>query len=206
MIDPSSPFASPERGDPREARESGLPGAGALGMWVFLMALGVLFAASIAGYLIVRLRAPAWPPPGMPRLPSGLWLATLAIVAASVAIQQALTTMRLGQTSASVRWLRATVALGVLFLIVQTVNWWGLVTADVGLRTKNLYAFTFYMLTGLHAAHVIGGLVPLVVVASRAAKGRYGSGWHPGVLYSAMYWHFLDGVWLVLFTVLVLFA
>jgi cytochrome c oxidase subunit 3 len=206
VTEPSSPFASPEQGDPREARESALPGAGVLGMWVFLMALAVLFAASIAGYLIVRLRAPAWPPPGMPRLPSGLWVATLAIVGASVAIQQALTTMRLGQTSASVRWLRATVALGVFFLVVQIGNWWGLVTADVGLRTKNLYAFTFFMLTGLHAAHVIGGLVPLVVVTARAARGRYGSGWHPGVRYSAMYWHFLDGVWIVLFTVLVLFA
>jgi len=183
-----------------------IPGAGVLGMAVFLAALGVLFAASVAGYLVVRLRAPAWPPPGMPRLLSGLWVATAAIVAASVSIQQALATMRLGQTRTSVRWLRATVALGTLFLVVQAINWWGLVTADFGLRTRNLYAFTFYMLTGLHAVHVVGGLLPLVIVTSRAARGRYGSGWHPGVSYCAMYWHFLDGVWIVLFTVLVLFA
>ena len=65
----------PRRGailDPRSAREApSAPGTGVLGMGIFLASLTVLFLASIVGYLVVRLKAPAWPPPGMPRLPNG---------------------------------------------------------------------------------------------------------------------------------------
>jgi cytochrome c oxidase subunit III len=201
-----SPFASSERGDPRTEREDALPGAGVLGMWIFLATLAVLFIASIVGYLIVRLAAPHWPPVGMPRLPSGLWAATAVILLCSATVHRALVDVRRGQKTASARWLLATIVLGVLFLLVQAWNWWGLVTLDLGLRARNLYAFTFYMLTGLHAAHVVGGLGLLAIVAWRAARGRYGSGHHPGVTYAAMYWHFLDVMWLLLFTVLVIFA
>ena len=195
-----------ETGDPRSAREGTIPGAGILGMWIFLATLAMFFAAAIGGYLVVRLRAPAWPPPGMPRLPRGLWITTLVIVLCSVAISRAVAAIRLGQTSRSARWLAATFWLGVLFLVAQSVNWWGLVTANVTARTKNLYAFTFYMFTGLHAAHVIGGLILLGIVAARARRGRYGSGQHAGITYAAMYWHFLGAVWLLLFGVLLVFA
>lgn len=183
-----------------------IPGAGVLGMAIFLAALSVLFIASIVGYLIVRLKATAWPPPGMPRLPGGLWVATVVILAASATIHLAFKAIKLGNARASARWLWTTFALGVGFLIVQGINWGKLVSADVGLKTKNLYAFTFYMLTGLHAAHVVGGLILLGIVALRATRGRYGSGRHGGVTYATMYWHFLDVVWLVLFGVLKGFA
>jgi cytochrome c oxidase subunit 3 len=175
-------------------------------MWIFLGTLGMLFAASVAGYLVVRLRAPEWPPPGMPRLPRGLWITTLVIAACSVTVSRAVASIRLGQTTRSARWLVATFWLGVLFLVTQSANWWGLVMANVTARTKNLYAFTFYMLTGLHAAHVIGGLILLGVVAARARRGRYGCGQHAGITYAAMYWHFLDAVWVLLFGVLLVFA
>jgi cytochrome c oxidase subunit 3 len=175
-------------------------------MWIFLAALSVLFLASIAGYLIVRMKAAAWPPPGMPRLPHGLWVATALLLAGSVTVHLALTRIRLGQRTAAVRWLVATLALAVSFLLVQAWNWWDLIAARMTATTKNLYAFTFFMLTGLHAAHVIGGVILLAVVTLRAARGRYGSGRHGGLTYAAMYWHYLDVVWIVLFAVLVVFA
>ena len=103
------------------------------------------------------------------------------------------------------RWLAATFGLGVIFVLLQTANWYGLALREVTART-NLYAFTFFMLTGLHAAHVVGGLIPLGVVLAKSVRGRYGSGYHPGVRYMAMYWHFLDVVWIVLFAVLVIFG
>lgn len=174
-------------------------------MWFFLASLGVFFLAAIVGYLTVRLEAKAWPPPGMPRLPSGLWLATAILLAGSATVHTASRAIRLGERTACARRLRATLALAVAFLVVQTWNWWGLISARVT-AGANLYAFTFYILTGLHAVHVVGGVVLLAVVSSRAARGRYGSGHHPGVTYAAMYWHFLDAVWIVLFAVLVVFA
>ncbi len=191
-----------ETGDPRARKESDLPeGAGIIGMRVFLGSLAVLFVASILGYALTRSRAATWPPPGVPDLPSGLWFSTAVIVACSGTIHMALRAVRMGERSACSRWLGATLGLGLLFLGAQAVNWFGLVAAEFTPKT-NLYAFLFYMLTGLHAAHVVGGLVPLGIVTGKSLAGRYGSGWHPGVTYMAMYWHFLDVVWLVLFMVL----
>ena len=192
-------------GDPRRVREGAIPGAGVLGMWVFLATLTVLFVASIVGYLVVRLRATDWPPPGMPRLPAGLWLATIVLLAGSVTIHRALRAIRVGDRAVSTRWLQATLALAFVFLFVQSWNWWGLIRLHMT-AASNLYAFTFFMLTGLHAAHVIGGIALLVIVLVRCLRGRYGSDHHGGVTYAAMYWHFLDAIWLVLFAVMVVFA
>jgi cytochrome c oxidase subunit 3 len=174
-------------------------------MWIFLAALTVLFLAAIAGYLVVRLKASDWPPPGMPRLPGGLWLATLVLLAGSITIELARRAIRRGERTRCTRWLQATLALAVVFLTVQLWNWWGLVRARVT-AASNLYAFTFFILTGLHAAHVVGGVGLLAVVLARSLRGRYGSGRYDGVTYAAMYWHFLDAIWLLLFAVLVLFA
>jgi cytochrome c oxidase subunit 3 len=174
-------------------------------MWVFLASLTVLFLASIVGYLVVRLKATAWPPPGMPRLPAGLWLATIVLVVASVTIHVALRAIRAGEHAAATRWLEATLALALGFLGVQSWNWWGLIRARVT-AGSNLYAFTFFMLTGLHAVHVIGGISLLAVVLVHALRGRYGSGNHPGFTYAAMYVHFLDAIWFLLFAVMVVFA
>lgn len=191
-----------ETGDPRARKESDLPeGAGIIGMRLFLGSLAVLFVASILGYVLTRSRAETWPPPGVPDLPSGLWFSTAVIVACSGTIHLALRAVRMGERTACSRWLAATLGLGLLFLGAQAVNWFGLAAAEFTPKT-NLYAFLFYMLTGLHAAHVVGGLVPLGIVTGKSLAGRYGSGWHPGVTYMAMYWHFLDVVWLVLFVVL----
>ncbi|MFH1681903.1 MAG: cytochrome c oxidase subunit 3 [Candidatus Eisenbacteria bacterium] len=65
-----------------------------------------------------------------------------------------------------------------------------------------LFGFTFYMLTGLHAAHVLGGLIALAVVTARAHRGAYSAADHAGIELCARYWHFLDIVWIVLFAVL----
>lgn len=192
-------------GDPRGAREGRVPGAGVLGMWLLLATLGVLFGAAIAGYLIVRLRYPDWPPAGMPRLPSGLWLATVLAVLASGAVQAALAGVRAGNEASCARRLRGGAAAAVAFLVVQGWNWSGLLSLAVTAET-NLYAFTGWILSGLHAAHVVGGIVLLEVVARRAAAGRYRADAHDGVRYAAMYWHFLTVVWLVLFLVMRTFA
>jgi cytochrome c oxidase subunit I+III len=98
-----------------------------------------------------------------------------------------------------------TTLLGIGFLISQGLCWQRLYAAQVP-PTANLYAYTFYTLTGLHAVHVIAGLSLLGVVTLRAFQGLYSALYHPGVRYSVMYWHFLDVVWLVLFLSLVVFG
>jgi cytochrome c oxidase subunit 3 len=178
-----------------------LPGAATLGMMLFLASLTVLFAASMAGFLAVRLNAEAWPPPGMPQLPHGLWIGTVLLLVSSGTIHWALKAAKTGQPGALQKGLALTTLLGVGFLLCQLVVWWRLVSLDLTAQT-NLYGFSFYMLTALHGLHVIGGLLPLSVTTWRARQGRYSPGEHTGVTLCAMYWHFLDVVWLVIFAFL----
>jgi cytochrome c oxidase subunit 3 len=174
-------------------------------MILFLVALGVLFAASMAGYLVVRSRAVTWPPEGSPRLPGGLWLSTLVLLVSSGTMFLAQGAAKAGKRTALRNGLLATLGLGLLFLLNQLLNWQHFVTAHHLPPQRNLYAFTFYMLTGLHAAHVIGGLAALGVTTAHAGQGRYTAADRAGVDYMSMYWHFLGAVWLVMFVVL-LFA
>jgi cytochrome c oxidase subunit 3 len=175
-------------------------------MTLFLLALGVLFAASMVGYLVVRLRAPSWPPAGSPRLPQGLWVSTLLLLLSSVTIHRAVRRAEQGNAPGLRNWLLATTVLGAAFLVSQVLNWVNLIGARHLPAQSNLYAFTFYMLSGLHGAHVLGGLVPLGITTRRADQGRYTPNSHEGVRYLSMYWHFLDGVWVVMFFVLIVAA
>ncbi len=178
-------------------------GTGLLGIKILILALSMLFGASIFGYLVIRTRAEVWPPPGVPRLPATLWVSTLIIVLSSLTMEWALRAAKADRTAALRNGMLLTTLLGVAFLVSQTLNWFALVAANLTAKT-NLYGFTFYMLTGLHAAHVVGGLIPLTVVTVRAFAGRYSAAAYAGVAYAAVYWHFLAAVWLVLFTVLML--
>jgi cytochrome c oxidase subunit 3 len=173
-----------------------------LGMRLFLLALGMLFAAAMVGYLVVRLRAPEWPPAGSPRLPGGLWISTAVLLLSSGTMAAALGAARNGRAAAARNAFLITFVLGVVFLISQFVNWQHLVVAHHLPANKNLYAFTFYLLSGLHGAHVVGGLIPLAITTVRAGRGRYTSRDHAGAEYMSMYWHFLDVVWILMFVVL----
>lgn len=180
-------------------------GTGALGVAIFLISLSVLFVASLVGYFVIRLQSEAWPPPGTPDLPSGLWWSTLLILISSITIQGAVFAVRADRLYLMRALLFVTTLLGFGFLVCQGLNWRNLLQSQVP-PTASLYAYTFYTLTGLHAAHVIGGLIHLTVVTVKAFRGKYWSLFHPGVRYAAMYWHFLDVVWIILFATLVVFG
>jgi cytochrome c oxidase subunit 3 len=172
-----------------------------MAMKLFLASLGVLFAASIVGYLVVRSRSEAWPPPDMPHLPAGLWLSTLILLVSSGTIQFALASIRRDRKTALSAGMSLTLLLGVAFLVTQAINWLRLIDAHVT-PAAHMFAFTFFMLTGLHAAHVIGGLIALAIVTTKALRRRYADDYHPGVIYCTMYWHFLDAVWLIMFVLI----
>jgi len=181
------------------------PDAGPMGMYFFIVALSMFFAGGMVGYLVIRSTHQPWPPPGFPALPRSLWLSTMAIVACSVAIQRALRAVRSGDLPRMQYNLIVTLVLGVVFLALQIFAWLR-IAEQLTLPSEAMgpYVKLFYFLTGLHAVHVLGGLGTLLVVTRRAIAGRYNAQFHPGVRYSAIYWHFLDAVWCVMFTVLYL--
>ena len=175
-------------------------------MRLFLVSLAILFGSSLIGYVAIRLLV-VDDPLDIPGLPRGLWLSTLVLVASSGTLQMALVAARDGRLGRLRGGMTATTLLGFVFLLSQIVCWiqWSGPMKETLAQSPQAYLLTsFYVLTGLHAVHVIGGLVPLMVVTSRAWAGRYSADYHPGVVYCAMYWHFLDAVWLVLFATLML--
>ena len=179
-------------------------GAGVFGMWLFLVTLAVLFVATILGYLVVRLNPdPAEPflPEDAPALPRTLLLSTVLLLASSGVMHATVRSVRRGDSVAAGRRAGVTLALALGFLALQGWAWVDLWRQQLRIG-DSLYAWTFYVLTGLHAAHVIGGLVPLAVVWVRARRGRYSPDHPEGVVYCAMYWHFLDAVWIALYATL----
>ncbi len=177
--------------------------AGRLGMRLLVASLSMIFGATLMGYAVIRSRAAVWPPPGVPSLPSSLLISTIILLVSSATIWVAVDGIRQGRQKALRIGLLVTFLLGLAFLGSQTISWFSLVVRSFTMRT-NLYGFLFYLLTGLHAIHVVGGLVPLGVTTARAWQGRYTVDAHDGVEYVAFYWHFLDVIWIVLFGVLTL--
>ncbi len=180
-------------------------GAGTLGMILFLGALSMIFASTILGYFYIRSLQPSWPPPNSPPLPKGLWLSTGILVLVSVTVQWALRSVRWDRPRSLRVALVATGVLGTAFLVNQALNWKSVMAVMLPPGSKALaYTSSYYILTGTHALHVLGGLVVLAVVTYKAFRGDYSSVYYPGVRYSVMYWHFLDVVWLILFAMLLL--
>jgi cytochrome c oxidase subunit 3 len=172
-----------------------------LGMIVLLCSITVLFIATIIGFWFTRLNAPVFRAPGLPDLPSGLGLSTLLITLTSLCIWQAQLAIKRNLLEAVRRWLWSAGALAALFLLTQTANWFAMRPPS---DAPSLYLSTFYMLTGVHALHVVGGFVPLGFVVHHASKRQYSSSRHEGLSLCAQYWHYLGVVWLILVAMLYL--
>jgi heme/copper-type cytochrome/quinol oxidase subunit 3 len=170
-------------------------------MWLFLLSLTVLFVASLVACIITRLQNPVWRTPEMPGLPWGLLVSTAMIFGLSASLHHALASIKRNRLLAMERALWAALVFAALFLLFQSFNW---IEMARGYRVtrQTLYPFVFHLLTGLHAAHVLGGFVPLGVSMSRASKREYSSSSHEGLKLCAQYWHFLGAVWLVLLAAL----
>lgn len=186
-------------------RSAGVPPASfrRMGMWLFLASLGMLFAAVLVGFLVLRSRADQWPPPGTPPLPAGLWISTALLVVLSVVLVLAERGVQSNRPHVLRRFLTVSVLLAVAFLAAQISNWMRMAAHSVA-PDESLFVWFFYLLTILHAAHVLVGLVPLVLVSRRARGGRYTVDDHEGIHLVAMYWHFLLATWIAIMVVLVI--
>ena len=170
-----------------------------LAMIFFLSAETMLFGAFISGFFVLRLAAPQWPPPLQPRLPIVVTgINTFILMTSSAALIAAMAAFRRRDRTQLVRGMALTAALGALFLAVQGYEWARLI--HYGLHvTSGAYGATFYTLIGLHAAHVIGALVWLLVVLRLAAHGRFLEGRAGALRACAIYWHYVVALWPVLY-------
>lgn len=175
---------------------------GQVGMVLVLVSISVLFVASGIAVLITHHQAgPAWRGAERQGLPWGTAASTALLGVVSWQFQAALVAIRNNRfTQSSSRWLGGGAA-ALVFLVVQAFNVRHL-TALEGERAQTLFVFCYDLLVGLHAAHVLGGFVPLALVHARLRRRDYSSSRHDGLRFCVQYWHYLGLVWLLLLGIL----
>ncbi len=163
--------------------------------------MGALFAATILAYWITRTRLLGFSGE-VQKLPGSLYVSTVALLASSVFFERAQRGIARNLEATLKRSLYLGGACAVLFLCSQTYGWTHLLSVELDAGDRPLTLFTFYLLTGVHALHVIGGFVPLAWVMQRAAHREYSSSRYEGVRFCVQYWHFLLLMWLLVLAVM----
>lgn len=169
----------------------------AMGMAFAIAAIAMLFVAFTTTYLGHRGDGD-WKPVPLPWI---LWLDTGILLASSAAVEWARRQLRSGDTVGFVRALSAGGALGVAFLAGQLLAWRQLAHQGVYLSSHPHSSF-FYLLTGAHGVHLLGGLAAFAVLLPRAWRGAFTSPGSVAVNVVSTYWHFLTGLWLYVFIIL----
>ena len=184
---------------------------GKIGMWIFLLSDAMTFGGFLLAYGILRGGADQWVMPGEPvefgiNFTAGL---TFLLICSSVTMVMAYAACVEGNRKKTVRWLLLTIAGGLLFLCGQAQEYFGAfefifhhegLIAD-GLVFGNSHrATTFYLITGFHGMHVFSGTMYLIIICIRTAMGKYDGGNYNHIEMCGLFWHFVDLVWILVFT------
>lgn len=181
------------------------------GMIIFLVSEAMLFSGLIAGYFVLRGAANgfpwqpghAWPPdPALPSLPVFLTsINTLFLVSSSITFHLGEAAVRKGKSGLGFLFL--TILLGATFVGVQGFEWWHLHHEGLWFDRGGIYGSSFFVITGFHGTHVAIGVLLITWCFLRQAFTRcFTPQRHVALANVALYWHFVDVVWLVLFTLL----
>jgi cytochrome c oxidase subunit 3 len=171
------------------------------GFPIFLLSESVVFLSFFVTYALLRTQTTPWFPPGVTGLDLPLaGVNTIILVSSSVVIHRAGLALEQGRVVAFRRLWLLTAAMGTVFLAGQAQEWsrmsFGL---DAGLAGG-----TFYLLTGFHGLHVLIGVSLILLMYLRSLRPGNFDGGHQGVEAVSLFWHFVDGIWLVLFGLLYL--
>ena len=183
-------------------REAGMP-TPLVGMLLFIASEVMFFGGLFAAYFNARASTSGvWgPPEGAHELDLPLAAVLTAIlVASSFTMQFGVWAIRRGDTGKLRMWTAITLVLGVLFLIGQLYDY-----SQLGFGISDgVFGTVFYTLTGFHGAHVFGGAVGLTIVLARTLRGQFSARNHVAVEAVSMYWHFVDVVWIGVFSTIYL--
>ncbi len=176
-----------------------LPYRGIVGMACLILAESAIFLIFVVAYIYYIGKSLSGPMPAQVlELPI---LGTICLLSSSVTIHYAVSALRKAKTGLYTALLAATVLLGAIFLMTTAREWYHLIH-DVGLTIKtNLFGTTFYSLVGLHATHVVVGLIMLTITLALSLRGLVTEEHAERLEVLSLYWHFVDAVWVVVFTV-----
>ena len=175
------------------------PSRGLVGMICLIVAessILIIFVVAYIYYLGKSLSGPT--PRQVLDLPI---VATICLLSSSLTVHQGVTELRRNNALRSTLWIAATVLLGFIFLSFTAWEWYGLIVHKGFTLQTNLFGTTFYSLVGLHATHVIVGLIMLSLVVFFGLTEKLDSRHAERLNILSLYWHFVDAVWVVVFTV-----
>jgi heme/copper-type cytochrome/quinol oxidase subunit 3 len=174
-----------------------------LGMLMFVMSEAVFFFLLLAAYAFYHRQDMQGPTAAnsLDTLKSGIF--SLALFASSGTLWLAERSHRRHDRRLVAVWLFATLALGAVFLAGQGLEYWHLLENNVTI-SRNLFGTTFFTLTGFHGFHVLIGLLLLAILLAVSTLGRKGEPAAPAMTCVAIYWHFVDVVWIFIFAVVYL--
>ena len=173
---------------------------GKLGMWIFLAADAMSFGALLAGYGALRYGDPSWPHPATVLGIQLTAFMTFLLICSSVTMVEALASIRHGNQAGLRKFLLLTILGGVCFLALQAYEWNKLNFHEGQSIARDNFGATFFILTGFHGCHVFAGVVYLTCILVRALQGAYSAEHHNSVEIVALYWHFVDLIWILVFT------
>jgi cytochrome c oxidase subunit III len=176
-----------------------LPRRGRVGILLFILAESSLFAVFVTAYVYYIGRSLTGPTPrDVLEFPT---LMTVCLLSSSLTVHRAGRALASGATARFLRYWLATILLGAAFLAGTAREWYELITVHHLTIRTNLFGSTYYALVGLHASHVIAGMLMMLVVAAFGLTGRVRPAHVERTDVISIYWHFVDVVWIVVVTV-----
>jgi len=181
------------------ARDWHLPDRGTIGILSLIFTESILFLMFVVAYIVYSGQSKTGPfPNDVLSIPI---LATICLLSSSLTIVLAENSLKKGNLANFKLWWIATIALGLEFLMATAAEWRHLINDEHLTITTNLFGTTYYSLVGLHATHVIVGMIFLIIVLLATLFGRNIVRQERRVKFLSWYWHFVDTVWVVVFTV-----
>jgi len=200
-VGPSVTSVAAPHGAPIEQSPYGIQSK-KLAMWLFIIADAATFGAILFVYGYLRIANPNWTRPFAfsPTIVNGITM-TVVLLTSSLTMVAAVAAAQSGRVSGGVRWLGATILLGLVFAALHLREWfamigegWRLFQNPMG--GSPLFGATFFGITGLHLLHVICGVIVIGAITLGFRRGRFDAG---HVETTALYWHFVDLVWMFVF-------
>jgi len=182
---------------PPVANQSSRVDARTLGMFLFIASEIMLFGSFVTIYFFVRVvNGTPWPTPPFHIPVFVAFVNTCILVTSSFTMHWALQSVKRGNVFGLRAGLLLTFLMGLTFLITQAIEY-----SRIGFNTGDgAFATIFFCLTGLHGAHVFVGLTILAFMTTRAFRGHFSPEHHHGVEIGGIYWHFVDVMWIVVYT------
>lgn len=169
-----------------------------LGMALFIISEAFLFGSLFWTYFYLRAKTTVWPPEGVHLEVALMSANTLILLASSATMERALASIKRGDERGLVRGLSATVLLGSAFLAIKALDW-----LKAPFRPwDHAYGSIYFTLTGFHALHLLIGILVLGALLIRARRGLFSPGRCLPLEVGGLYWHFVDGVWVLVFLAL----